>query len=271
MINDLKYFVGGLLSIPLLPLMYYQGKRIRAKVPELPEATGTVGLSNANNAGTHEALSILTIGESTIAGVGVDTHAEGFSGSLGNELSRLFDRPVQWKVYAQNGYTARMVDTQIIPVITEQQVDLIFIGLGGNDAFTLNRPGRWRKHIESLIKSIQDKYPDTDIIFCNMPPIKEFPAFTPLIKSTIGNLVDMLGDELRKAVDLYDNVYYSGEKITIEAWSKRYHVSGQLSDFFSDGVHPSKLTYQIWAKDVAHKVYNNKELKNRLTQNTSKE
>jgi len=38
MINDYKYFAGGLLSIPLLALMYYQDKNIRSMAPDIPEA-----------------------------------------------------------------------------------------------------------------------------------------------------------------------------------------------------------------------------------------
>ncbi len=93
MIKDYKYFAGGLLSIPLLALMYYQGKRIRSVAPEVPEVLGNQGMSNINDSIKNTGLRILTIGESIIAGVGVDTHAEDFSGPLGNELSRLFDRP----------------------------------------------------------------------------------------------------------------------------------------------------------------------------------
>ena len=24
---------------------------------------------------------------------------------------------------------------------------------------------------------------------------------------------------------------------------------------FSDGIHPSQLTYQVWARDIAHEIY----------------
>ena len=83
----------------------------------------------------------------------------------------------------------------------------IFIGLGDNDAFSLNFQGRWKKHIQSLIKSLQGNYHDMAVIFCNMPLIREFPPFTMLIKSIIGNLVEMLEDELVELMKKYDLVY----------------------------------------------------------------
>jgi hypothetical protein len=43
-------------------------------------------------------LNLITIGESKIAGVGVKTHEEGFTGSLAMELSVLLGCDVRWKV-----------------------------------------------------------------------------------------------------------------------------------------------------------------------------
>ena len=98
-----------------------------------------------------------------------------------------------------------------------------------------------------------------------MPPIKEFPAFTPLIKVTIGNLVEILGHELSSLVKSYDKVFYCEDNITLDEWIDKFDYPLTKEDFFSDGVHPSKLTYQAWAKDVAQKLYLNPEIKASLS------
>lgn len=260
---NIRYLSGAVVAIPLLPFMYVQGKRIRTSIPQLPEAEGIEGRCQVNS-GTERTLKILFIGESTIAGVGVPTHEEGFSGTFANELSGLFNLNIDWKVYARSGYTARRVEQKIIPKISENRADLIVIGLGGNDAFTLNRPSKWKAEIRSLIQSIKSKFPEAVIVFCNMPPIKEFPAFTPLIKFTIGNLVEILGDELQKVVKEFKDVFYFEEKITLKQWTDKFQLKAKKEDFFSDGVHPSKLTYQTWAKDMANKVSDNQDLNNTL-------
>ena len=260
---NIRYLLGVIISFPLLPLMYYQGKHIRASVPELPEAEGIEGQCQANPS-TINTLKIISIGESTIAGVGVQTHEEGFTGAFANELSKLFNMNVSWKVYAKSGYTARKVENKLIPKITETKADMIIIGLGGNDAFTLNSPSKWKVQIRSLIASVKSKFPEAVIIFCNMPPIKEFPAFTTLIKFTIGNLVEILGDELGVIVNDYENTFYFGEKITLKGWIDKFGLKIQKEEFFSDGVHPSKLTYQTWAIDIAYQVSKNEKIKNVL-------
>ncbi len=251
---NIRYLVGAIISFPLLPWMYYQGKQIRANVPALPEAKGVQGQCTSNGK-NEKTLRIISIGESTIAGVGVQTHEEGFTGTFAKELSDVLGATILWKVYARSGYTAERVERKLIPKISENQADLIVIGLGGNDAFTLNRPWKWKAEIHSLIKSMKAKFPEARIVFCNMPPIKEFPAFTLLIKFTVGNLVEILGEELRKVVSEYEDVIYVGETITLRGWIDKFHLRVDREAFFSDGVHPSKLTYQTWARDVAHKVY----------------
>ena len=255
---NLKYLIGAIISIPSLPIMYFQGKRIKKKIPQLPEAKGNEGHA-ACKEGSDARLNIISLGESTIAGVGVETHEEGFTGTLAKELSNLLQANISWKVYAKSGYNARKVRQLLLPQIKEDKIDLIVIGLGGNDAFELNRPSAWRTQVISLLEAIHRRFPETPIVFCNMPPIKLFPAFTPLIKFTIGNLVEILGQELESTADRFENTFYFGEKITFEEWSKRYDVETSEQNFFSDGVHPSKLTYQVWAKDVASNIFNNKE------------
>ena len=234
---NLKYSIGAVVAFPLLPIMYMQGKKIRKEVPQLPEAKGTEGQAGENNS---RKLRLLAIGESTIAGVGVDTHEEGFTGTLAKEISSALDIQVNWHVYARSGYTAKNVRKKIIPKIDQKAADLIVVGLGGNDSFTLNTPKKWQQDVDKLIGEIRFKFPDSPIVFSNMPPIKIFPAFTPLIKWVVGNLSEILGESLAEVVQKHSNVFYSGRKITVEGWIKRFNVDAHPDDFFSDGVHPFK-------------------------------
>ena len=94
-----------------------------------------------------------------------------------------------------------------------------------------------------------------------MPPIKEFPAFTRLIKFAIGNLVELLGQSLQSVCNNYDYVTYYGNRLTLNDWIDRLAEDAKASDFFSDGVHPSKLTYQIWAKDIAQRMAKEEKLR----------
>lgn len=245
---NIKYIIKVILAIPFLPIMYFQAKAIKAKFPKLPEAEGRNGLAPSLD---HRRLRVLAIGESSIAGVGVKTHEEGFTGTLARELAAFFNINVEWKVYAKRGFTAKKVEEMLVPQITEKEFDLVVIGVGGNDTFQLNNPTRFKKDVQRLIHSLKEKFKDTPIVFINMPPIKELPAFTKTIKMVLGNLEKMLGEELDKLVRLHKDTYYYSNRITMSDWRERFNVPSESAIFFSDGVHPSKLAYEVWARDVA--------------------
>lgn len=250
---NLKYLLGALIAFPLLPILRYQGNKLKKTVPILPEATGTRGSCKVKNSSKNP-LKLITLGESTIAGVGVKTHEEGFTGMLAKQLSELNEQTVHWKVYARSGYTASRITEEIVTEISDAEADLIVIGIGGNDAFTLNTPTQWRADVKKLIDTLRTKFPEVAIVFCNMPAIKEFPVFPTLIKFTLGNLVEILGEELSVTIKNYSGVYYHSEVITLRKWMHKVPFKTQKSDFFSDGMHPSKLTYQVWATEVAKTI-----------------
>ncbi len=223
-------------------------------MPDLPEALG----SENTEASENTSLSIVLLGESTVAGVGVKSHEEGFAGFFAQRIQQYLNIPVKWKVVARSGFTARKVNQWLVPRMNVKQPDLIVIGLGGNDTFELNRLWKWSNDLKKLINSIRVDHPNTPIVFTNMPPVKLFPAFTPLMQLIFGQLVEMLGDQLSITVSEIPNVYAYTDKVTIEKWKARYNIENSIDDFFSDEVHPSGLTYKLLAWDLAHFVEHQK-------------
>ncbi|MEM9261385.1 MAG: hypothetical protein AAGA62_17225 [Bacteroidota bacterium] len=102
----LRYYLAAAGTLPLLPILYYQGKKIQAAVPKLPEAKEPQGLVPGPS---DKLLRLICLGESTIAGVGVTTHAEGFTGALARALGAGLRTQVQWRVYARSGFTLQRV------------------------------------------------------------------------------------------------------------------------------------------------------------------
>lgn len=242
-----RYYFQSLLNLPLLPFLYLQAKRIRSSVPSLPEAANPQGVRGTGST----VLKLLTIGESTIAGVGVSKHEHGFSGHLAKLLADANDLRVEWRVMARSGYTAAKVRQKLIPKLEDHSADLLIIGLGGNDTFKLNAPNKWRHDINSLVDDLQQKFPGKPIVFINVPPIRSFPAFTNLAKFVLGRHLDLLHEVLLEISTKRDQVWYSDSRIRLQDWL--HHFPGKTlsaQDFFSDGVHPSELTYKTWAGEV---------------------
>lgn len=225
---------------------------IQHKVRKLPQAEGDSGIVGNN---CKESKQILIIGESTMAGVGSHKHETSFAGTLAEELSAKLKVQIHWKVYAKRGLTVNQITKQIIPSITENRVDLIIIGVGGNDTFALRSPIRWSKHIKKLTSILQNQY-NVPIVFLNMPPIKDFPAFSYPLKVSLGTLTEILRKSLYDFVSRSPEIFFNHKVIKMKDWLEKYEQLNQ-SDLFSDGVHPSEITYQLWAKDFANYLISN--------------
>lgn len=240
------YFLYLLKSVPLLPIIYFQGKKIKNEIHFLPEAKNPEGSVNINS---DKNLKILFIGESSFAGVGVENHKNGFAGHFAKHFGEKFQYNIDWKVYAKTGYNVGKIQRRIIPTITENACDLLVIGIGGNDTFEFVQPKVWRKSVRHLIDDLQKKFPETPILFAQLPTIEVFPAFTKQMKFVLGNHKDLLAFHLHKTVLGNKNIYFPAQKINVKEWLGNLKEGQTASEFFSDGIHPSELCYDWWAKD----------------------
>lgn len=234
----------------MMPLVFYQGNKIRKEFPRLPEAIEPEGVSGKEYPSE---INVVGIGESTMACVGIDKHINGFIGCFTRHLSQLLQKKINWKVYAKSGYTAKMTRNGLLPQVQDKAIDLFIISLGGNDTFQLNSPKKWSADIRDLIHDLREKYPKTPVLFTTMPPIHTFPAFTGSIRFVLGNLVRIHGEALEKVVQTNELVYYDPRKIELKAWLAKL-PDKKASDFYSDGVHPSQLTFEIWGKEMAELI-----------------
>ncbi len=246
MIPQIIYLGLSLLLLPCLPLVAYLGRRVKASVPALPEATqNLIGRIE----GSKTMIQCLVLGESSMAGVGVTDHQDGITGQMAQQLNAWTGKTICWHVLAKNGYTAEKALHQLVPNMPKTHFDFIILGLGGNDTFEWKSPWHFRKHVKRLIQQIQIRQPEAKLVIINMPPVADFPAFPPLMQFFLGNLVHLHGAVLRDLPQQYQNVFYMSETIRLKDWMKDNVYSAQ--DFFSDGVHPSALTYALWGKSIA--------------------
>jgi len=246
--EQLKYILNFVVNLPLLPILIYQGKQVRKNIPSLPEASTPEGQTGNGN----RTIKLVSIGESTIAGIGVKTHDQGFTGHLSSILSEKLDATLDWKVVAKSGYTAKNTLVDLVPKTKSLALDIIIIGLGGNDTFKMTSPKQWEQNIEGIIKAIKTIHQNIPILFINVPPIRSFPAFSKLVKFVLGRQVDLLHDSLKKVIDQQNEVWYIEERIELITWLDHFKEKKYTSkDFFSDDVHPSELTYKTWAEETA--------------------
>lgn len=245
-----RYYLLVLVLLPIAPILYWQGRRVRKRVPHLPEALAPNGVAGAS--GTP--LRLLVLGESTMAGVGVDRHENGFAGALARRLAESLNQTVTWRVVARSGYTVRQVREKLLTEVSGEAPDVIVVGIGGNDAFQLTNPFVWQTQVRQLIIDLRDRFPKTPILFTAVPPIREFPAFPWLMQRILGGLVEMLGTTLQQECQYHDLVYCPKSHVRVNEWVGRSEGALSAADFFSDGVHPAPITYRLWGQIVAEDV-----------------
>ena len=227
------YVVGGIFALPLVPFLYWQGRRVRKKVGRLPDAEGaTVGKYGESA----ETINLLVIGESTVAGVGASNHAEALSGQLAKYLSLELNKSVRWHVLGESGITVNETLERLVPHLPKDEMDFIVIALGGNDTFKVSSPNRWRNGMKKLIEITRENYPNCVIFLANTPRVKDFTVLPPTLKSVLWRISLLHHENAKTLVKEYKNVYY-------------YDEAGGVADgFFADGVHPSAHGYALWAE-----------------------
>jgi len=234
--------------LPLLPVLYFKARKTRKLVPVFKEPEDVNGQVQFET--EHDALNVLCVGESTMAGIGVLSHEDGLAGSIAKELSIQYERSISWNVVAKSGLTVRQLRNLIIDLGQGKDPDIVIVAVGGNDAFGFNSPWKWKADLKNLIDTLQENYVRAPIFFLNMPPVSDFPALPKILQMILGAEARILGEALSQCLGQYKNVYYNKQLIKLDEWVARFDGKYKQEDFFSDGIHPSPLTYRIWGREM---------------------
>lgn len=248
---QIAYYLLLILLLPLFPYFIFVGKRLRKNMPKLPPAAApkqTVG------SGDHT-IKLLAIGESSMAGLGVDNHKKSLAGYTSRTLADAMQAQVRFQVIARNGYTAERVAHKLLhKEQADFSPDIILVALGGNDTFRFHSPRRWIKGCADTVRELHQQYPGAPIVFVQLPFIKFFPAFPPILRIGSNWLLQLHHRALKKWVATQQKVYFNQERLSLEQWIERAGGIDNRLDFYSDGVHPSELTYRIWGETMGEYI-----------------
>lgn len=242
--NSYLFFL--LRSAPFFPALYFHSQKVKKSITFLPPARQPEGFVHYENGNI---VKVLFVGESSFAGVGSDYHKNSFAGYFAATFSRFYKRSVAWEVNARSGFTVKKIREYVLPQISRNDYDLIVLGIGANDTFEMTPPRTFKRNIESLIIDLEEKFPEKPVLFVQFPTVEKFPAFSQLMQKVLGDYKDLLGNILHKKTINTKNFYYPNRKIEVDRWLGHLDEGQTITAFFSDGVHPSELTYQLWAEE----------------------
>ncbi|MGE8683195.1 MAG: SGNH/GDSL hydrolase family protein [Acinetobacter sp.] len=226
-------------TIILIPALIVQGYRIKKNTPRLLEPKG----QREGHTGMGKPLSILILGDSAAAGVGVETQQDALLGAVIDELK--MDYAIDWKLHAKTGDGTSQI-IQNVHTLGNHHYDVVLTSVGVNDVTKLMSAKQWIKQQQDLYHLIQQKFSPTLVIAAGVPPMHLFPALPNPLSWLFGQYAKQMNVKLAQLVHTRSNMQW------IEYDLQKYQALNL--DMAADGFHPSKEIYQIWGKTAANLI-----------------
>ena len=226
-------------TLALIPALVIQGSRVKKNTIRLPEAEG----AREGITGQGQTLSLLILGDSAAAGVGVAHQNDALLGAVISALQHQYQ--VDWRLEAQSGDTTSQV-IQKTKKLVNQKYDVVVTSVGVNDVTRLMSAQTWIKQQQHFYQLIQAKFQPELIIATGVPPMHLFPALPNPLSWLFGQYAKQMNLQLEKMIVQQEDMQW------IEYDIQKYQ-SMDL-EMAKDGFHPSKEIYQIWGKDVADRI-----------------
>ena len=230
-----------ILKIALGPLLLVQGRRARRTALRMPEAAGQrQGL--IPHKGSDNTLNLLFVGDSTMAGVGVDHQEAALASRTAVEVSALLSRSVRWKVIAKTG-----LKTSQIPALTKQEglldADVLITALGANDVLGQTKPHLFIEAYAKLIDLLMPKDRARRTVISGLPPLQITPAFPQPLRWFFGMCAQRLDRTLQQWIRTRSDISY----ISLQWAADRTKLA-------EDGFHPGEGLYQEWSRRIAQQI-----------------
>ena len=223
------------------PLYLLQGSRLRRTTPRLPEVSGP---RRGRIEGEPPPLKLLAIGESPLAGVGLDAPEHIVIARLAMKMAGRSRRAAHWSVIARGGVTVADTNPGLLSQVPESEVDLVLIALGVNDCLQLTGARRWQKGLKDLLDGLAERCQPRLVIMAGVPPMQHFPALPQPLAGMLGLRARMLD---------------AGAADVASARTGVMHVpmifDGRSPELFCrDGFHPCAHGHQVWADQLAEVI-----------------
>ncbi|MEQ1737968.1 MAG: SGNH/GDSL hydrolase family protein [Rhodoglobus sp.] len=218
--------------IPLAPVLFAQGRRLRRDTPRLPDAAQPW---HGSVAGEHP-LTLLVVGDSTAAGVGAETQDDALPGHLARGLADLTGRGVLWRAVGENGADARELIERHLDDANSGVSDVVFLSVGANDALGLRSRRGFGRDIRTILARLRAASPDAVILVSSLPAFFRFALLPQPLKWNLYLHSTSLEDEAREIAARTPGVHMSPPPPP--------YTDGF---FASDLFHPSPQGYRDWA------------------------
>jgi lysophospholipase L1-like esterase len=176
---------------------------------------------------------VVGVGDSIIAGVGVEHQERALVGNFSRRLHARLDRPVRWRACGLNGADSMAVRNQLAP--DAPTANIYIVSAGVNDAVRGVRVERYAENLAVVAETLRHKAPQCAIVFAGIPPLERFPALPWPLGAVLGERATRLQGAARAvAADL-------------KAVCFDFPADLPPGGFARDGFHPAAEACDAWA------------------------
>ncbi len=187
---------------------------------------------------------LLGLGDSTIAGVGVDNPMNGLTAQFAKELYRYTGRGLTWDSIGQRGITAEELLEDYLPEIDQTEPpDVVLVSIGANDAKNMVSPRRPATAIDIVVDRLHTDFPSASIIVSSLPAFHLFRSLPQPLRSVMAGNGQAIERRVRPRIEQRDYAMML---------TPPPHYPAHF--FAEDGFHPSAEGYAIWAEFAVEDV-----------------
>lgn len=224
------------LFLLLAPLLLLQGVYARMVALRLPEPAG----ERSGSCAAGSPLSLLIVGDSAAAGVGVENQSDALCGHILNSLSSRYR--VRWKLLAKTGATTKTA-IQDLKTGSQESFEIAITSLGVNDVTSGIAVRDWLLLQSRLFELLRERFKVRHILVTALPPMHKFTALPQPLRFFLGRRAARFNRGL-------DNLLQGSTLCSLV----------QLTDISRpemlcrDGFHPSADAYRLWGEAAAAQI-----------------
>lgn len=223
------------LKLALAPLVIPQAVLTRRRLPRLPEAAGPrQGTAGRGALG----LSLLILGDSSAAGVGVDHQRDALAGQLSQALAARLGERVRWQLCARSGVTT----AQARALVAEARpADVAVLVTGVNDVVDQVSPARALRQREALVQALRERVGVRQVVVTPVPPMNRFAGLPQPLRWLAGRDAAAHEAALRDWAALQPQLSHLPFELPLD----------DTRLLARDGFHPGAPLYRLWGQALA--------------------
>jgi lysophospholipase L1-like esterase len=224
----------ALLTWLAFPVYVWQGLGVRRRTTRMLPAQGPV---MHDLAGMAPAISLLVLGDSSAASVGIGNSENGLAAQLADLISQRTGRAVRWRAAGFNSATSGQIRDHVLPNLSADPWTHIVLAIGTNDTKNFHSVPRFKKEFGGLLYALRAKWPEARVVWS---PVLEFTRATAM-PPLLGKILEIRAAEMNRM----------GVRLCLERGAvaaPRLPITD--AGFASDGFHASEAGYRAWAEHL---------------------